>query len=175
MKYKGRLTVKQINRLLAIGKRCRVPDGDGLYLRISNRHKGSWEKRYNQPCKSAFGETFYKPKTMGLGPAQVFNLAKARERNQECNKLLADEIDPRAAWAATRAANRAKGLEALYAERTAREERGLIRNQLELKTVRGYIKDPNPHFQEILKSLSSKYKPPRRLRLRRLTKEEKLR
>ena len=57
------------------------PDGDNLYLQVSDTRTKSWLFRY-----ALIG----KERWMGLGSARVFSLAEARARAAAARKLLAD-------------------------------------------------------------------------------------
>ena len=60
-------------------------DGHGLYLQVSPSGSRSWILRYTLNRKV---------REMGLGSADDFTLAEARERAQTERKLVADHIDP---------------------------------------------------------------------------------
>ena len=60
-------------------------DGSGLYLHVGATGGKSWVFRYTLNGKS---------RDMGLGRADVFSLAEARERALAARKLVADGIDP---------------------------------------------------------------------------------
>ena len=68
-----------INKLsAAFVNSCKVPghygDGLGLWLQVSDYETKSWVKRYTMHGRS---------REMGLGSANVYGLAEARERNDE--------------------------------------------------------------------------------------------
>jgi integrase len=88
------LTVKRIARLRRPG---RYSDGDRsrLYLQISKTGAKSWLFIYMRN-----GRTHY----LGLGSANTFSLAEARERARHARQVLADGGDPLAAKRAERAA-----------------------------------------------------------------------
>ena len=96
------LTAKRVQRLLAKGKRDpkgkkpdRYLDANGLYLIVSGKNTGHWERRYERNGKSHWP---------GLGSVHAFSLAEARERNRRMSQLLADGIDPLAEKRARKAA-----------------------------------------------------------------------
>lgn len=60
-------------------------DGGGLYLLVTDAGTASWVFRYARDKRK---------REMGLGSAQAFTLAEARERAREQRKLLADGLDP---------------------------------------------------------------------------------
>lgn len=70
-------------------------DGGGLYLLVSKSGTRSWIFRYR---------TNGRLRDMGLGSAQDFSLAQARERAAQARRLRADGIDPLTHKAAMRAA-----------------------------------------------------------------------
>jgi integrase len=88
------LSAKRVQRLKGEG-RYHDADVRGLYLQISASGARSWLLRY---------ELFGKEKMMGLGSAQEFSLAQARERAREARRLLADDKDPLIAKRAQKAA-----------------------------------------------------------------------
>jgi Arm domain-containing DNA-binding protein/integrase-like protein len=92
------LTAKRVAKLLAKGKADRHFDGDGLYLIVSGKRTGHWERRYELNGAKHW---------MGLGAVKAFTLAEARVRNRRINQQLADGIDPLAAKRAARAAQAA--------------------------------------------------------------------
>jgi integrase len=67
------------------------PDGNGLYLQVTEHGAKSWVFRYQHRGK---------PHEMGLGSLNAFSLADARKRARAARQLLADGVDPLAAkWA----------------------------------------------------------------------------
>ncbi len=61
------------------------PDGNGLYLRVSDSGAKSWILRYKVNGKRH---------DMGLGPFPIINLAEARKRAQACRRQKVDGEDP---------------------------------------------------------------------------------
>jgi integrase len=88
------LSAKRAQRLKAEG-RYHDADVRGLYLQISASGARSWLLRY---------ELLGKERMMGLGSAQEFSLAQARERAREARRHLADGKDPLIAKRAEKAA-----------------------------------------------------------------------
>ena len=78
------LSAKRVARLKAEG-RYHDADVRGLYLQISASGARSWLLRY---------EVLGTERMMGLGSAQEFSLAQARERAREARRQLADGKDP---------------------------------------------------------------------------------
>jgi integrase len=68
-------------------------DGTGLYLQVSMSGSKSWIFRFSMAGKR---------REMGLGPLHTISLAMAREKAQECRRLVAGGIDPIAARDADR-------------------------------------------------------------------------
>lgn len=60
-------------------------DGTGLYLQVSVSGSKSWIFRFSMAGKR---------REMGLGPLHTVSLAIAREKAQECRRLVAGGIDP---------------------------------------------------------------------------------
>lgn len=60
-------------------------DGAGLYLLVTKEGTASWVFRFRKAGRL---------REMGLGSAQAFTLAEARERAREARKVLADGLDP---------------------------------------------------------------------------------
>src|SRR5882672_2570339 len=85
------LKVRTLPRLKRAGY---YADGAGLYLQVSDSGARSWILRYMLRSRA---------REMGLGSAQVFSLAEARERAERARKQLADGIDPIQARDADRA------------------------------------------------------------------------
>src|SRR5215813_1496850 len=77
-----RLTAKRVDHLHKPG---RHPDGDGLYLQITDSGVKSWVLRYERNGRE---------RMLGLGPAHTFTLKEARERARRARQLLADGVDP---------------------------------------------------------------------------------
>lgn len=96
------LTVKRIAKWLrndAAGIYTDVGPGGvkGLRLVVKSRSNASWILRF---------QIDHRPRYMGLGSANTFNLDEARKRALEARKLLADGVDPLATKHAQRAAVR---------------------------------------------------------------------
>ena len=77
------LSVKRVPKLLQ--EPGRYGDGNGLYLQVITRGKGSWLLRYERDGREH---------AMGLGSIADFTLAEARLRARAARQLLADGIDP---------------------------------------------------------------------------------
>lgn len=60
-------------------------DGGGLYLLVTDAGTRSWVFRFTRQGRK---------REMGLGSAQTFTLAEARERAREARKVLAEGLDP---------------------------------------------------------------------------------
>ena len=86
-----RLTAKRVDHLHKPG---RHPDGDGLYLQITDSGVKSWVLRFERNGRE---------RMLGLGPAHTFTLKEARERARRARQLLADGVDPIDAKRAQRA------------------------------------------------------------------------
>tara|TARA_R110000782_G_scaffold152545_1_gene245121 strand:+ start:238 stop:1464 length:1227 start_codon:yes stop_codon:yes gene_type:complete len=78
----NRLTALDVKRL---NRRGLHADGGGLYLQVSNFDTKAWIFRFTLRGKA---------RTMGLGPIHTVSLAEARQKAEECRKLLRDGIDP---------------------------------------------------------------------------------
>jgi integrase len=94
------LTVKKIADLIETG---RYADGGGLYLQVISRSNRSWLLRYERPDHRPGREGKRRERWMGLGSADTFTLAEARERARKARQLLSDGVDPLAARHAERA------------------------------------------------------------------------
>src|SRR5262249_44420262 len=77
-----RLTAKRVDHLHKPG---RHPDGDGLYLQITDSGVKSWVLRFERNGRE---------RMLGLGPVHTFTLKEARERARRARQLLADGVDP---------------------------------------------------------------------------------
>jgi hypothetical protein len=86
-----RLTAKRVYHLHKPG---RHPDGDGLYLQITQSGVRSWVLRYERNGRE---------RMLGLGPTHTFSLKEARERARRARQLLAGGVDPIEAKRAQRA------------------------------------------------------------------------
>jgi integrase len=78
----GRLSVLKIKSITQPGRHC---DGGGLYLQISKAGARSWIFRYQLNGRV---------RDMGLGSANAFGLADARELAGHCRRQLAGGFDP---------------------------------------------------------------------------------
>src|ERR1700726_4749038 len=85
-------------------------DGGGLYLRVSASGAKSWVYRFQLGGKR---------RDMGLGPYPDFSLAEARGRAAEHRKQRHDGIDPLAAKADQRQAQRLDAARAMTFEKCA--------------------------------------------------------
>jgi hypothetical protein len=85
MMLTGKLTAKRVAKLLSKGEPGNYHDGNGLRLEIRSANSGSWVSRY---------ELNGRERWMGIGPARLFTLAEARERNRRARQKLVDGIDP---------------------------------------------------------------------------------
>jgi integrase len=85
-------------------------DGDGLYLQVRGPEVKSWIFRWERDGKQ---------RSMGLGSAFTVTLADAREKAQDCRKLLLDEKDPIAVRDAKRAQAKVEALKSKTFEQCA--------------------------------------------------------
>jgi integrase len=85
MRLTGKLSAKKVAKLLSRGEPGNWHDGQGLRLEIRSANSGSWVSRY---------ELNGRERWMGIGPARLFTLAEARERNRRARQKLVDGIDP---------------------------------------------------------------------------------
>jgi integrase len=85
MRLTGKLSAKKVAKLLSKGEPGNWHDGQGLRLEIRSANSGSWVSRYEMNGRERW---------MGLGPARLFTLAEARERNRRARQKLVDGIDP---------------------------------------------------------------------------------
>jgi integrase len=90
------LSAKRVQRLKGEG-RYHDADVRGLYLQVSASGARSWLLRY---------ELLDKERMMGLGSAQEFSLAQARDRAREARRQLADGNDPLVAKRTAKAASK---------------------------------------------------------------------
>ena len=90
-----RLTVKRVKRIKDKG---RYPDGNCLYLQVSETGVRSWIFRYQRGGKET---------SIGLGALHTVSLDEARELAKRSRQQLKDGIDPLAAKNATRATAKA--------------------------------------------------------------------
>lgn len=105
------LTVKRVEKALRRGEPGRWRDDDGLYLVVTGKGSGHWERRYSLNHQGHW---------MGLGGAKAFSLTEARARNRRISQLLADGIDPLAEKRAKRAAMKAADAKAMTFAEAAR-------------------------------------------------------
>ena len=77
-----RLTAVEVTNLTTPGLH---PDGDGLYLRITETGTKSWIYRYS---------TEGRLRDMGLGALSAVSLAKARKLAGDCRRLRSEGRDP---------------------------------------------------------------------------------
>ncbi|MCJ2077900.1 tyrosine-type recombinase/integrase [Methylobacterium sp. E-016] len=78
----GKLTALGVARLKAPGM---YGDGGGLWLQVSGKGAKSWIYRFTLGGKA---------RAMGLGSANTFSLAEARDKARDCRKLTAEGLDP---------------------------------------------------------------------------------
>jgi integrase len=81
---------KQINRLSSLDVRNKkdkglYPDGGNLYMQVTATGSKSWLFRYMLDGKA---------RQMGLGSTQAISLSDARNKAEECRRLLNENIDP---------------------------------------------------------------------------------
>jgi integrase len=89
MRESGKLTARQVATLRKPG---RYGDGGGLWLQITCAFDGS--RRVTKSWLFWFTSPNGRTRQMGLGAADTFTLADARERARQARKLVADGIDP---------------------------------------------------------------------------------
>jgi integrase len=106
----NRLTAMAIQKMKEPGKYC---DGGGLYLQMAGAGTKSWIFRY----RALNG----KSREMGLGSLATVSLQNAREKANECRKLLAKAKDP--------IAERDASIEALRAEAVRAKARAVTFRQ----------------------------------------------
>jgi integrase len=85
MRLTGKLSAKKVAKLLSKGEPGNFHDGQGLRLEIRSANSGSWVSRFELNGV----ERWY-----GIGPARLFSLSEARERNRLVRQKLVDGIDP---------------------------------------------------------------------------------
>jgi hypothetical protein len=106
------LTAKRVEGLLRKPGRYR-DDGDvkGLLLVVDNERAASWQLRYERNGRERW---------LGLGPARLLTLKKARDRARAARLKLLDGIDPIDERRAIRAAQAAEAAKAVsFAEAAA--------------------------------------------------------
>jgi integrase len=85
---KKELSAVEVNRLLKRPVLGRHRVSNNLYLQVRGENTGSWLYRYMADGK---------PHHLGLGRADLFTLAEARQRARGCGQRRADKVDPLAA------------------------------------------------------------------------------
>ena len=125
-------------------------DGGGLYLAVTGGGK-SWIFRYQVAGRR---------RDMGLGSADTFSLADAREKAREARRLVAEGTDPIEARRAARAAQvfaATKAIEPIWAKKpeTAGRVRGRIECILDYAAAREWRTGDNParwrgHLENLL-------------------------
>lgn len=83
------LTDTEIKRAKPKEKEYSLSDGNGLALRIKSNGSKLWIFNYYRPFKQ--GRT-----NLGLGMYPIVTLSEARVQRDNCLKLLAQNIDPKA-------------------------------------------------------------------------------
>lgn len=94
----GKLNAKLIEHAKPQEKEYRLPDGEGLFLRIRPSGAKSWLFCFRLGSERTWLQ-------MTLGALKDLSLKEARESLKELRKLVKDGVDPRNARAATRAEN----------------------------------------------------------------------
>src|SRR5213080_3631962 len=79
------LTARRVQTALAVDRPLMLADGRGLYLRLTPGGAKSWVFRY---------QLHGKRRDMGLGSADLFSLAEARQKAFAAKRLVAEKIDP---------------------------------------------------------------------------------
>lgn len=85
-------SAKGVKALLNNGISCEVTAGDGLYLRVSSKNKGSWLYRYSLEVEGKKKQTRI---SIGKAGANGLTLAEARELANTMAALVARGINPR--------------------------------------------------------------------------------
>jgi integrase len=85
---KKELSAVEVNRLLKRPVLGRHRVSNNLYLQVRGENTGSWLYRYMADGR---------PHHLGLGRADLFTLAEARQRARVCGQQRADKVDPLAA------------------------------------------------------------------------------
>ena len=88
----------------SIDKKGRYGDGGGLYLHVVNDTSKAWVFRYERGGRE---------RRMGLGPARIVSLARARDLAKECAAMLYDGIDPIEGRRAQRSSQRSSAAKAM--------------------------------------------------------------
>lgn len=94
----GKLNTKLIENLKPKEKEFRLPDGEGLFLRVRPSGAKSWLFCFRLGKSRAWLQ-------MTLGSLKDLSLKEARDQLKELRRLVADGNDPRNARAATKAEN----------------------------------------------------------------------
>ncbi|CAH0533838.1 Prophage integrase IntA [Vibrio stylophorae] len=81
------LTTKEVQLAKGKDKLYRLSDGGNLYLCVRSNHSKSWQFRYKRP---GLDKITY----LSFGTYPDLSLAKARDKAQECRRLLAEGIVP---------------------------------------------------------------------------------
>jgi integrase len=121
-----RLTAKRVDHL---HKRGRHPDGDGLYLQVTQSGVKSWVLRYERNGRE---------RMLGLGTLRDFSLKEARERARRARQLLADGVDPIDAKRAQRTVPSLTFRQAVEAYAKLHEQKWTTRRPQFLSSLRRY-------------------------------------
>ena len=121
-----RLTAKRVEHLHKPG---RHPDGDGLYLQVTQSGVKSWVLRYERNGRE---------RMLGLGTLRDFSLKEARERARRARQLLADGVDPIDAQRAQRTVPTLTFRQAVEAYNTRHEQKWTSRRPQFLSSLRRY-------------------------------------
>lgn len=104
----SKLTAKQIEHALPKEKEYRLPDGNGIFLRVRTSGAKSWLYCFRLPGNRALLQ-------MTLGSLDDVSLKEVRSKLSDLRKLVAQGIDPRTARAAAIAENtQALTMQALF-------------------------------------------------------------
>lgn len=90
----NRLSARTVAELIRARRAGYHADGANLYLLVTADGTASWVFRYRRRRGPDDQNKAGKLREMGLGAANLFSLAEARQRATEPRKLLADGIDP---------------------------------------------------------------------------------
>jgi integrase len=121
-----RLTAKRVDHLHKPG---RHPDGNGLYLQVTQSGVKSWVLRYERNGRE---------RMLGLGTLRDFSLKEARERARRARQLLADGVDPIDAKRAQRTVPTLTFRQAVGAYNTLHEQKWTSRRPQFLSSLRRY-------------------------------------
>jgi integrase len=119
-----RLTAKRVDHLHKPG---RHPDGDGLYLQVTQSGVKSWVLRYERTGRE---------RMLGLGTLRDFSLKEARERARRARQLLADGVDPIEAKRAQRSVPNLTFRQAVEAYNRLHEQKWTARRPQFLSSLR---------------------------------------